>query len=179
MLAEKSPGLVSGALSPHPAPPLPLTHCSRCWCIPLPGLGMAMKQVLVRMLLFYPASSSLRMEPVLSSAAAPTPGSASSLQLLTCSSRGRNFPRHGQTEASCSSETARGSSTGPSCLFPGWKTADDTQLGVRYPQRGHRPIFLHLSKWALAPPAADIQISQLGFGLGFLLGFVFSFLTAP
>lgn len=46
-------------------------------------------------------------------------------------------------------------------------------------QRGWRRFFLRLSKWALAPPAADVQISQLGFGLGFLLGFVFSFLVAP
>lgn len=134
MLAEKSPGLASGALSPRPAPPLPLTLCSRHWCIPLRGLGIAMKQVLIRMLLFYPASSSLRMKCVWSSAAACTPGSTSLLQPLTRGSYGSNFPRHGQTEASSSSETTRGGSTGPSCLFPGWKTVEDTQLGVRYPQ---------------------------------------------
>lgn len=62
--------------APTPGPPLPLAHCSRHWCIPLAGLGVATVRVFVRMLLFYPAGPSLRMEHVLSPLAARSPSSA-------------------------------------------------------------------------------------------------------
>lgn len=148
--------------------PLPLARCfGSCAC--LPWVRHCHGRVFVRMLLLYPASPSHRMEHVPSPPAALSLGSASLLQPPTCSSHGSNFPCCGQIEAPSSSAAAPDSNTGESCSSPGWKTAEEPKASAGYPQRGWRCFFLRLSKWAL-----DVQISQLGFGLGFLLGFVFS-----
>lgn len=68
---------------------------------------------------------------------------------------------------------------GGSCPAPGWKPAEEPSTSVGTHGRGGDAALPCLGNWDLSPPAADVQTSQLGSGLGFLLCFVLSFLAAP
>lgn len=135
----------------------------------LPGWGIAVVRVFFRMPLCYPSILSLRMVHILPH--------SSPLQTPTHCSHRSNFPCFGQITAP-SPETAHGSSTGESCLFPG----KEEQRSPR-PARGTRSeggdtsAFISVNGlWLLQQ---RMFTSQLGSGLGFVLAFVFSFLIVP